>query len=344
VIGVVQSGTGFIAVCQGSIYPRSWKPGDPSQPYLHVLKIDSVGNKVWDRVCFAYEAFATVESEGGGCIILAMKPARNPFTESSKAYVLKIDGEGNEAWEKYCGEIYAREMVAAGDGGCVVAGEWCGVLYIVKIDGNGETVWEKVFEDVHERDDTLLRLYGCEALAQSPDGGFLVAGRSDRSVGEAGGQACYLLKVDRNGKRIWEDTKRQDELDTIVQSGDGGFIVRGVGPRPVEPDHGEGKTFRSGIIAKLDARGREIWREYCNHTWSTTILRCADGTFVAGIVMPGGGSYIVKFRDKPSLPGKRRSVWKPLFPLFASSLATSVILVLAVKWRKWANSCHRKGD
>ena len=71
--------------------------------------------------------------------------------------------------------------------------------------------------------------YDDEAYAITPtkDGGYIVAGYTS-SFGNGGD--VYLIKIDKNGNKIWQKTyggSDLDEADAITPTEDGGYIVAG---------------------------------------------------------------------------------------------------------------------
>src|SRR5947207_277580 len=71
-------------------------------------------------------------------------------------------------------------------------------------------------------------------IAQTSDGGFIVAGRTksnnDDVFGNHGSYDCWIVKLDAYGNIIWQETlggHSDDGANSIQQTIDGGFIVAG---------------------------------------------------------------------------------------------------------------------
>jgi len=99
-------------------------------------------------------------------------------------YLMKTDGSGNVLWKKSIGEEhYYRGGYCAqetSDGGIIIVGRYSYRIeqrqaYLLKTDARGNVIWEKTIgdEDSHE-----AGYY----IAEADDGGFIIAGVSDKSI------------------------------------------------------------------------------------------------------------------------------------------------------------------
>jgi len=261
---------------------------------VYLIKIDKNGNKIWQKTFggsdFDY-ADAITPTKDGGFIVAG-------YTESidngeSDVYLIKIDKNGNEIWQKTFGGSdfdYADTITPTKDGGFIVAGytessgNGEGDVYLIKIDKNGNKIWQKTFGgsdfDV------------ANAITPTKDGGFIVAGDT-KSFGN-GEKDVYLIKIDKNGNKIWQKTfggSDFDEANAITPTKDGGFIVAG-----------DTKSFGNGgydvYLIKIDKNGNKIWQKtfggsYFDKAYAITPTK--DGGFiVAGDTKSfGNGGYDV---------------------------------------------------
>lgn len=120
------------------------------------------------------------------------------------------------------------------DGGYVIAGktrdQFSGVgAYLVKISSAGEVEWTQVYGD---EDDEYVT-----SVKQTPDGGYIMAGRRSMTNGSTVHQDCWLLRTNAAGGEVWnriygdlaEDIGHDVDLveDNGVNFKDDGFIMTG---------------------------------------------------------------------------------------------------------------------
>jgi hypothetical protein len=194
-------------------------------------------------------------------------------------WVLKLDGWGNVQWQKtYGGTSWdgAFAIAPTSDGGYVVAGAtWSfgagsADVWVLKLDGWGNVQWQKTYGGTDW--DRVV------AIAPTPDGGYVVAGRT-WSFG-AGYFDLWVLKLDGSGNVQWQKTYGGTDGDkalAIVPTSDGGYVVAG-----------ETESFGAGLsdawVLKLDGSGNVQWQK----TYGGT-----QGDRAFAIVPTSDGGYIV---------------------------------------------------
>jgi len=143
------------------------------------------------------------------------------------AYVVKVNKAGKEEWfHAYGGndDDDVQDVIAIKDGYLLVGstdsfGLTRNDIFIVKIDKKGKLLWQKTYGG--DRDDEGY------AITQSPDGGFVIAGRSE-SFSRRNGFDLYLFKIDANGQLKWEQTYGDESDDAgydIITTDDGYLVV-----------------------------------------------------------------------------------------------------------------------
>ena len=132
---------------------------------------------------------------------------------------------------------------------------------IFKTDLNGNLLWQKMFGG-----DQTERLW---AFTPTADGAFIAGGYSesgingDKTQASRGGKDVWLVKLDANGKKIWDRTlggAGDDELFSIVELPDGDLLLgcnsnSNVSGEKSEPSRG-GLDF---WIVRTDAQGNKLW-------------------------------------------------------------------------------------
>ena len=208
-----------------------------------IIKLDSSGNKVWDKIYDEGERISGSEVEeransiqqtsDGGYIV-----AGYIFSFGCGAScIIKLDGSGNKEWDKIYGE-FAISVKQTSDGGYIVVGHTCideymalydhfSDYWIKKLDGSGHEEWTKTYG--WPGDDYA------ESIQQTSDGGYIVAGiiysdAGDIIDGNYREDDYGIIKLDSVGNKIWDKTyggSNNDGATSIQQTSDGGYIVAG---------------------------------------------------------------------------------------------------------------------
>ena len=165
-------------------------------------------------------------------------------------YLFKLDKDGKEQWfSSYGGkdDDTANDIIALDDGFLLVGStDSFGLnrddIYVVRTDKKGKVIWEQTYGG--NRDDEGF------AVVKSPDGGFVIVGRTE-SFRRHSGFDLYLIKIDSRGKLKWERIYGNESDDAgrdIIATEDGYLIV------------GDKKTKISRDsdvwILKVDSKGR----------------------------------------------------------------------------------------
>ncbi|HWR26436.1 MAG TPA: PKD domain-containing protein [candidate division Zixibacteria bacterium] len=124
-------------------------------------------------------------------------------------------------------------------------------LTVMNNSGGVNSTWKKVFvQKLAAPEDILNVTFGNYTSAkyaqETSDGGFIIAGRND-SIYEG-----WLLKTDPDGKEEWNWTFRGNELKSVIQTQDGGFMAAG--------DNGSDIK-----LVKIDQEGKEQWNKTFIH-------------------------------------------------------------------------------
>jgi hypothetical protein len=191
-----------------------------------LVHFDTDGNVLWDKLMGISTAdyfYGIVATQDGGCAAIG---SLGIYT-----YLVKTDSLGNLQWQRtYETKSYSlgTSIIELPDSGYVFScNTWTSSTdkksydaYLLRTKSDGRLVWRKKFggDDL----DVFSR------VRPTGDGGFVAVG-STRSYG-AGGQDIYLLKVDSQGRLIWEKTfggEFDDGGYNFDVTSDGGFIITG---------------------------------------------------------------------------------------------------------------------
>jgi len=174
----------------------------------------------------------------------------NSGNELNDMYIIKVDMNGDELWDKTFGGDYnydiGNSVEETLDGRFIVTGSTSSYgnggndVYLIKIDTNGNELWSKTFGGIG---------YDIGAfVAETLDGGFIITGSS--SYGN-GGIDAYLIRTNMNGTELWSKTFGGSEDDygySVEETSDGGFIITGY-----TESYGNGSA--DVYLIKTDANG-----------------------------------------------------------------------------------------
>ncbi|MDN3687135.1 hypothetical protein [Cyclobacterium jeungdonense] len=134
-------------------------------------------------------------------------------------------------------------------------------FWIVKTDGNGKKVWDKTFGA------NLWDVFG--STIPTSDGGYLLAGYSyspasgDKSEDSKGEWDYWVVKIDANGNKVWDNTFGGSDYDLLSSTSpgpDGGFLLAGYSDSPASGDKSEdSKGSRDYWVVKTDGNGNKVW-------------------------------------------------------------------------------------
>ncbi|MFX0087513.1 MAG: hypothetical protein ACFFAU_17820 [Candidatus Hodarchaeota archaeon] len=264
------------------------------------IKVESSTTPIWEK---AYES----PNEDVPVQVLAMADgyiltgSQNRFTGDQTPWVIKVDLEGNELWNKsYTPTLntqgHIRSIDEAPDGGFILTGfafedttfSWD--LWILKINENGTEEWNQTFNGVLDGPD-----YGAQILS-APDGGYLVSGATQAVPGLDWNTDYWLIKIDASGNEKWNKTYHRvgsDQGTGLVALSDGNYLLSGLSKQTSSLN----SPFSIWVI-KIDENGTIIWDEAYEQgsswygAWENNIIETIDGGFLL-VCYPFGGVYYI---------------------------------------------------
>lgn len=225
----------------------------PNNSDLYIMKIDSEGNKMWEKIYTASKEGTTLTNDevpsamqrtsDGNYIIAGYTKSFGPG--DADFYVIKIDENGNKIWEKaydwwqfrYNEEAYDIQQTS--DEGYIVVGRGHSStdtrVIIMKIDGNGNMLSEDAFHSrAHVPTDWNYAV--TYSVKQTPDGGYLAAGEVREGGAYYQPDCMYVWKFASNGDlqvvNSWEKgftDAPSSAAHSLDLTSDGGFVVAGQG-------------------------------------------------------------------------------------------------------------------
>lgn len=263
---------------------------------IYLMRTDENGAVLWEKTYGDDQAEEglSIARTGDGNLLLAGK-TNSSGAGGADAYLVKVDLDGNEIWSQTYGSAL-DEMVSASalaDGGFMLWGNvvdptdivadpglagydgYAGRsnIYLTKVDAAGSLVWSKTFGGQAN----LITSGGVPA----EDGGFVVVASLLRFPEP--GDDLYLLKVDKNGQKVWERTWEEGTTaayDLIRTADDQYLIAASVGPA-----NDTARALADFLFIKVDQDGKDVWvsqfgdANMVDHPIS--VIQTADGGYMA---------------------------------------------------------------
>lgn len=240
-----------------------------------------------------------------------------------EAWLVFTDADGKETGERLIGSPdfdWLTSVIAPRAGGLALAGSRSdkditrSVGWVVRLDAKADELWRHEFDAGDPKGTS-----GLTAIDELPDGGFILAGST--TVKSAGQYDGWLLRLDKDGKPLWQKTvggPEEDALFSVVALPDGGAIATG--------------TFGAdgqGWVLRVDAKGETVWdRRYggAGYDVFNAVARHTQDSFVAvGTTRSkgpiGGAAWVMRFDEKGE------PLWERLLTPVKGASANSVLVL-----------------
>ncbi|MBV1923011.1 MAG: hypothetical protein KUG68_03175 [Flavobacteriaceae bacterium] len=225
-----------------------------------LLKIDSEGNKQWDKT-FGFagddKSYKVIQTNDGGYFMTGYLDLANSGGQGDD--IIENDESGTRNSLHGLGEYWA-----------------------IKTDGNGNKLWRRYFGGTNND-----RSYD---VIQTDDNGFLMVGAAeslDFDISDPrGSYDFWALKISNSGDRVWEKSFGGSEIDngfSIVQADDGNYLFAGnTRSNNVDVSNliGNADTW---VVKFSAANGDLIWEKTYGGTQFDTALninKLANGNYV----------------------------------------------------------------
>jgi len=239
-------------------------------------------------------------------------------TEANKGnldyWVWKMDEKGSPEWQKSYGGNgvdLLQSVQLTSDGGFILAGTSSSDksgdkkenskgkedFWIIKLDAKGGEIWQRTIGGSGQ--EKLL------SIAQTIDGGYILGGTSSSNKSEPdekgvadkygksedsrGSLDYWVVKLDTKGEIKWQKTlggQYVDELKSIEQTNDKGYILGGYSNSPISSDKTQDNFGLNDYwIVKLDEDGNELWQRTLGGDKDDNLFalsQTTDGGFIVG--------------------------------------------------------------
>ncbi|PSR53954.1 hypothetical protein AHMF7605_10705 [Adhaeribacter arboris] len=289
-----------------------------------VVKLNANRTKAWDKTIGGNgrDVLAFLRQTPDGGYILggtSRSGISNDKTEATRdttnvAYtkgdfwIVKLNADGTKAWDKTFGGFRNDNLTSlqqTSDGGFILGGYSSSGIggdksepsrgdadyWIVKLKADGSKEWDKTLGG--NSNDLLA------CVLQTRDGNYVLHGytysekSSDKSEGSRGEADYWVVKINKNGAKIWDKTyggRDGDEVtlgaNLLKQTSDGGFIIGG---SSLSSKGGDKTQARRGLsdywVLKLNADGSKVWDTTVggnNGEGLQSLLALNDGSYILG--------------------------------------------------------------
>ncbi len=211
---------GNVFVCGETRPNKRGMVDPPGQAFL--LKYSPQGKFEWSQYHKGWSSAVVVGADKQGNVFVTGRSNPSGGAMSSKKYITKYDGSGNQLWTRTSG---GEDMVIDGAGNAAVVGVADGAhgtvdlvlnskLYVAKISGAGEHTWVKTLRADSDR----------QRIAVDSAGDVFVAGTFTGTgdfgggvVSAAGKRDVFIVKrAADDGRHLWSRTYRADQDVSVV--------------------------------------------------------------------------------------------------------------------------------
>ncbi|MGX7668865.1 T9SS type A sorting domain-containing protein [Flavobacterium pedocola] len=205
-------------------------------------------------------------------------------------WIWKLDEDGTLNWQKSFGgdeNDMLNTVRLTKDGGFILAGTSASNkgqdkkdnskgqddFWIIKLDAKGSEIWQRTIGGMAQE-----KLF---SILQTKDGGYILGGTSasdktradekgvidpyGKNENSRGNLDYWVEKLDSDGKIEWQKTlggKYNDELRSIIQTDDKGYVLGGYSNSPVSGDKTESCFGGNDYwVVKLDEKGETQWQK-----------------------------------------------------------------------------------
>ncbi|HRC32667.1 MAG TPA: T9SS type A sorting domain-containing protein [Bacteroidia bacterium] len=240
--------------------------------FIHSLNIDAqiVFEKVYSLNAVG-SGMAVRQTTDGGFIFCGIGYSLLGGNDH-EIFLVKTDSIGDTLWTRDFGTAFLYDrghcVEQTIDGGYILTGMTMDSNYmdvetfLIKTDAYGDTIWTKRYKAPND-------MYG-NSVVQTPDGGFVIAGRA---------HGIFALKTNSFGDLLWMKIFQGFFLDDCyccVNTKDGGLMLTGC---IYEVGSGDYLPF----LLKLDSLGNKLWaKTYNGPKWQLShyVQQTQDGGFI----------------------------------------------------------------
>ncbi len=271
-----ESGSSIRATLDNGLIITGERETSYAVTYIFLLKTDGQGVYQWSRTYERGYGCQVRQTRDGGYVI-----AGRQYTDGGNMLIIKTDTEGYVEWSSNIHNSngdWSPGVCEVREGGYVLVGNkedefGAGAPgWLIRINENGDSLWSR--EYTRGEYSTACQF---DAVEETPDGGFIMAGRSLQGT-PPWGWDVYLVKTNTLGDTVWTRTFGGSDWDSAISvecTFDGGFFV-GAFTFSFGPDVGF-------YFIKTDSLGNLLWQYTActaDYNWGMGAIQCQDGGYL----------------------------------------------------------------
>jgi Zn-dependent metalloprotease/PKD repeat protein len=278
-----------------------------------VVKLNATGTIQWQNTIGGSDTDvlqSIAQTTDGGYILGASSDSNisGDKTENSQGvndyWVVKLNATGAIQWQNTIGgsgNDYLYSIAQTTDGGYILGGRSDSNIsgdktensqgdsdyWVVKLNATGTIQWQNT---IGGSDTDVL-----QSIAQTTDGGYILGGLSGSNISGDKTENCqglydyWVVKLNATGTIQWQNAiggSNSDNLESIAQTTDGGYILGGYSDSNISSDKTENSQGgRDYWIVKLDATGTIQWQNTIggsSYDYLQSIAQTTDGGYILG--------------------------------------------------------------
>ncbi len=292
--------------------------GDKTENHLGphdywVVKLNATGTIQWQNTISGNNLdrlASLIQAADGGYILIGYSDSdiSGDKTENSLGiydyWVVKLDAAGAIQWQNTIGGAgwdHSPCLELTTDGGYILGGSSSSNIsgdktensngdfdyWVVKLDATGTLQWQNTIGGNDSED--------LNSLQQTADGGYILGGSSysnvsgDKTEDGIGSLDFWVVKLDATGAIEWQNTiggDGYDDLSSLQQTSDGGFILGGYSVSNISGDKTENSLGDGDYwMVKLDAIGGIQWDKTIGGDLNEelySVVQSSDGGYLLG--------------------------------------------------------------
>lgn len=269
-------------------------------------------------------------------------------------WIWKMNEDGDLEWQKNFGGTgtdFLQNIKLTRDGGFILGGisnsnkgfdktddsKGQDDFWIIKLNAGGGQQWQKTIGGLGQEK--------LQSIIQTKDGGYIIGGSSssnkseDKDTDSFGNMDYWLVKLNSDGKTEWQKTFGgiyYDELRSIEQTSDQGFIVGGYSNSPMSGNKSENNIGEGDFwILKLDKKGEIEWQKTFGGNKDdqlSIVHQYYDGNYIIGGSSNSDNSFEKKVGNDngtdfwiSKLDSDGNSIWQNNYNIGKEDMLTSLI-------------------